>query len=124
MVVEERGKITGQRVLSGGKVETSFEAKGKILGVEETDMATYLSEVRADGTIYGEGQGIVMTKEGMLTWKGTGVGWFTERGQSFRGAVYYESTSQKFMRLNKVAAVFEYEVDQDGNTTGKSWEWK
>jgi hypothetical protein len=26
--------------------------------------------------------------------------------------------------LNNIVAVFEYEVDESGNTTAKVWEWK
>ena len=130
LVVEERGKVTGRRVLPseglGPKVEISFRAGSKILGVEGTDMGTYWSMVRPDGVLYGEGQGIVMTKDGeMVTWRGQGVGRFKAGGGvSWRGAVYYQTASQKLSRLNGVASVFEYEVDQNDNTSGKFWEWK
>jgi hypothetical protein len=43
---------------------------------------------------------------------------------SYRGAVYYETQSEKWKRLNTVALVFEYEVDGEGNTRTKFWEWK
>ena len=127
MIGEERGKTSGQKVLPDGKVEVSFEATGKILGFETTDMGTYLSEMMPDGTIWGEGQGIEITKDGeMASWKGTGVGRFTGKGgaTSFRGAIYYRTSSQKLARLNGIAVVFEYETDENGNTHGKSWEWK
>ena len=54
-----------------------------------------------------------------------GVGTFKkDGGVSYRGAVYYSSSSQAWLRLNKVAAVFEYEVDAQGNTKSEIWEWK
>ena len=89
-------------------------------------MWTYWSMVRPDGVLYGEGQGILMTKDGeMVTWRGQGVGRFKAGGGvSWRGAVYYQTASQKLSRLNGVAGVFEHEVDQKDNTSGKIWEWK
>lgn len=127
MVAEERGKIIGQRVPSDGKFEVTFQAMGKILGIESTDVATYWSETMPDGTLYGEGQGVQMTSDGqMASWKGSGVGKFTGKGAgvSFRGAIYYRTNSQKLARLNGVAVVYEFEADEQGNVHGKSWEWK
>jgi hypothetical protein len=127
---EESGKVTSQRVLPnpGGspKMETSFQANSKLLGVEATDTGTYWSVVRPDGTLYGEGQGIAMGKEGDLaTWIGQGVGTIKKDGAvSYRGAVYYQSSSARWSRLNSVAAIFEYEVDTQGNTHSQFWEWK
>jgi hypothetical protein len=43
---------------------------------------------------------------------------------SYRGAVYYQTATPKWSRLNGVAAVFEYEVDAQGNTRAEIWEWK
>ena len=60
----------------------------------------------------------------MATWKGGGVGKFTGGGVSYRGAIYYSTASQKLARLNGIATVFEFEVDADGNTQSKIWEWK
>lgn len=128
---EERGKVTGTRVLppdgQGLKVEVSFQAAGRILGVETTDVGTYWSVVRPDGFLFGEGHGVVTSKDGdVATWTGNGVGKLTGRGSaaSWRGAIYYQSASPKFARLNGVAGVFEYEVDENGNTQAKIWEWK
>jgi hypothetical protein len=130
---ELHGKVTGQRVLSsdGGapKVETSFELSGTILGTEATEMGTYWSTLRSDGTLYGEcpWQGLIMTKDGEAgTWGGAGAGRFTGQGTavSFRGAVYYQIGSQKLARLNQVAVLYEWDVDQDGNGHVTLWEWK
>jgi hypothetical protein len=124
------GKVTNQRVLSnpGGppKMETSFQAKGKLLGIDQNETGTYWSMVRPDGSLYGEGQGVIMGKRGeMATWVGQGVGTIGRNGVvKYRGAVYYQSKSGKWARLNKVAAVFEYEVDAAGNTKAQLWEWK
>ena len=124
------GKVTSQRVLpnpgGGPKMETSFQSNGTLLGTDVMETGTYWSVVRPDGTLYGEGQGVVMAKDGkMATWIGQGVGTMKKDGTtSYRGAVYYQTSSQKWSRLNKVAAVFEYEVDMQGNSRSELWEWK
>ena len=128
-VGESRGKRTSRRVLSVGngfKVEVAFESVGKLLGIDTNEIATYWSESRPDGSLYGEGQGVVLGQDGSnATWKGQGVGRFVGGGAvSYRGAVYYSTASPKLARLNTVAAVFEFEVDADGNTHSKMWEWK
>lgn len=127
---EETGKVTSQRVLpnpgGGPKMETSFQGRTVLLGVEATETGTYWSVVRPDGSLYGEGQGIVMGTQGDLaTWIGQGVGTVKSDGAvSYRGAVYYQSSSATWSRLNSVAAIFEYEVDAQGNTRAQLWEWK
>jgi len=67
-----------------------------------------------------------MTQDGdMIIWKGSGVGKFKEKGAlSYRGILYYRTTSQKLARLNSAVGVFEYEVDPEGKTQTKIWEWK
>ena len=39
-------------------------------------MGTYRSKARSPGILYGEAQGIIMTKDGteVATWKGSGIG--------------------------------------------------
>jgi hypothetical protein len=127
---EESGKVTSQRALPnpGGapKMETSFQVTGTLLGVNHKTTGTYYSMMRPDGTLFGEGQGIVMSNEGdMATWVGQGVATIKKDGSvSYRGAIYYQTSATKWARLNSVAAVFEYEVDAQGNTRAQTWEWK
>jgi hypothetical protein len=128
---EETGQITGMRVLpgegAGSKVEVSFQSSGTLLGAHMTNMGTYISVSRPDGTLFGDGQGIIMTDEGeMVTWRGQGVGRFTGHGTavSWRGAIYSQTTSERLARLNGIAGVFEFEADESGKTAAKSWEWK
>jgi len=130
LLLEEKGKISGYRVVpsrgGGQRVEVSFQASGKVLGIEHRTLATYWSVVQPNGFLYGEGQGVVMTKDGdRATWVGQGAGRFKPGGGvSWRGAVYYQTASAKLARLNGIAAVFEYETDANDNTSGKLWEWK
>ena len=71
-------------------------------------------------------QGVVVTSEGeMATWKGQGVGKLGPGGAvSYRGSLYFITSSAKLASLNTMAVVFEYEVDAAGNTKTKGWEWK
>ena len=131
----EAGKVTAQTVvrsrlnpLESPRMETTFRATGTLLGVDETDTVTFWTVVRPDGTVYGEGQGIVMGIGPRLetaTFLGQGVGTIQEDGTiSYRGATYYQSSTPKWSRLNKIAAVFELEVSPTGKTKSANWEWK
>lgn len=127
---EERGQITGMRVLpqEGGMpgMEVSFQAQGHVLDVDITDNATYVARPRPDGTFYGEGQGVYMTPDGeMATWVGQGVGIPGKGGSmTWRGALYASSASEKLAALNKVCLVYEFSTDESGKAEGKTWEWK
>jgi hypothetical protein len=128
---EETGQITGMRVLpdegAGPKVEVSFQASGTLLGAHVNNIGTYVSVTRPDGTLFGEGQGIAMTDDGeAAAWRGQGAGRFTGHGTAvaYRGAIYFQTSSQRLARLNGIAVVFEYESDESGKTTDKTYEWK
>jgi len=127
---EEKGKVTLQRVLpnpgGGPRMETTFQATGTLLGVNTSDTGTYVATMRPDGTLFGEGQGIIMGKGAEAgTWTGQGVGTLKKDGTvSFRGAIYFQSASPAWARLNTLAVVYEYETDAQGNTKSQNWEWK
>lgn len=125
---QSKGKRVVRRVLSIDPltVEVSFEDSGTMLGVATSGLGTYTSEGRPDGSVHGEGQGLMMTTEGeAITWTGTGVGKFGAGGAiSYRGMLFFRTASQKLARLNNACGAFEYEVDAAGNTTSKVWEWK
>src|SRR5438309_1221459 len=107
-IYELQARITSVRVLppeDGGtpRLEMSYQGTGKILGVEVTEMGTYQAATQPDGTMMGEGNGVLMTKKGeTISWHGTGRGRPTGKGMgaSWRGAVYYRTTSAKLARLN------------------------
>jgi hypothetical protein len=128
LISETKGKRVVRRVLSVDPptAEVSFEDSGQILGVPATGIGTYTSIVGLDGSIHGEGQGLNTTQDGeSLTWTGTGVGKFGPGGSvSYRGMLFFRTTSQKLARLNGACGAFEYEVDASGGTTSKVWEWK
>lgn len=127
---EEKGKITGRRILRNddltAKIESSQQGTGQILGTKYTTMSTYCSVMRNSGTVFGEGQGMLMTEDGeAMTWLGQGVGLPKGKGAvSFRGAIYFDTSSKKLSALNSMAVLFEYEVDEEGNFTSQMYEWK
>jgi hypothetical protein len=131
-IAELKVKITGQRVLNVEgilKMETSFKMEGNFRGIQCTELGTY-SSMLDGGVLHGEGQGIVTAKDGqgMVSWTGQGVGRFTGPGKaSFRGAIYLQTPSSergKLSNLNNIVGVFEYETDEMGYCSTKSWEWK
>ena len=134
MLGELIGELWGnrgvRRVLSAEgsafKVEVTFEETGKVQGFDARAVGTYTTASRPDGTLYSEGQGILLTKHaGMATWKGMGAGKFLEDGgTSFRGSICYNTASPQLAALNTHAVVFEFEQDMEGNSHSKLWEWK
>ena len=69
LILDETVAMTGGvRVLPndepGTKVEVCAQGAGTIRGVAETSMYTYTQLQRPDGSIYGEGRGIITTKDG------------------------------------------------------------
>ncbi|MGW6913512.1 hypothetical protein ACWGB8_06780 [Kitasatospora sp. NPDC054939] len=129
LIGDLQGQESGRRVIATGDghplVEVSFEGSGSVYGTGVKEFGTYEAELRADGTLYGEGQGVDMTADGQtLSWHGTGIGHFTEEGgTSFRGALFFSTASPQFEKLNGIVGLFEFETDADGKSTGKVWEW-
>jgi hypothetical protein len=127
---EGSGKVISQRVLPspGGlpTMETSFQSTGKLMGLATTETGTYVASLRADGTLFGQGQGIVMGVQGeTASWTGQGIGLLQKDGSiKYRGAIYFDSKSPTFSKLTSVAGLFEYEVDAQGHTKGQLFEWK
>jgi hypothetical protein len=135
VIIEEKGKITSQRVVDvkGPNVETSFAATGRYVGTDGIGIGTYSTVLRENGVLYGEGQGVITTTDDkeMATWTGQGIGRISSSGKtSFRGSLFFRiiypqlSSSRKLSVLNNAVGVFEYEVDEIGNTFSKVWEWK
>ena len=127
---EDKGKVTGQRVIdaNGPKIEVSFSASGKYVGIDVTNTATYWFIPRAANVLYGEGQGVIMSKKDvdMIAWTAQGIGNFTSPGKiRFRGSVFFRmSLTGKLSSLDNALGVFEHESDDMGNTSTTVWEWK
>ena len=131
LIVENRGKVTGQRVLNVAvpKMETSITLEGNYRGIPCTEVVTYTTEIREGGVMYGEGQGLINAKDGqgMATWTGQGIGRSTGVGKfRFHGSIFLTpsvSKGSKLSHLDNLVGVFEYEVDELGNCSAKVWEW-
>ena len=130
-IQEVSGKVTGTRVVPSEtdipRVETSFQGQGRLLGVETTEFGSYTAVLRPGGTLFGQGQGVAMSKDGdSIAWTGFGIGKPTGRGvaTSYRYSVTFQTTSQKWSRLNGTVGVGEWEIDEHGNAKGTAWEWK
>ena len=104
MIGEEQGKITGVRVLpladgnNNPRFELSFQGAGTLVGVDITNVGTYISVLTSAGVFNGAGQGVITTADGdIVTWTGTGIGTPTGKGLAarWRGILYYQSSSQR-----------------------------
>jgi hypothetical protein len=126
------GKILSQRVIDVRdgipKIEVSFTSSGKFKGIEATELATYSTTPRSDGVLYGEGRGVVLSKDGKetVTWTGQGIGRFVSQGRiRFAGSLFYRTSSSGQLGFpNNLVGVFEYESDEQGNSFSRIWEWK
>ncbi|MFD9126991.1 hypothetical protein [Kitasatospora sp. NPDC059571] len=130
LIGEEQAQVTNQRVIRSDHglppvVESAFQGTGTLCGVTVNDVGTYTGRLRPDGTLYGEGQGVIMSPTGAhASWQGGGVGRFTEDGgTSWRGTIVYSSDSPEFASLRGVAGAFEWDVGADGKAVGKIWAW-
>jgi hypothetical protein len=131
-ITEVSGRITGSRVYTPSgthqaRVEVSFQGSGTLLGHEVTDIGTYWQTLKPGGVLYGEGDVLYITREGESAhWRGFGVG--KPRGPfpagHFAVCGSTETESRALRRLNEMALVTEYDVDQEGNYRYTAWEWR
>jgi hypothetical protein len=122
---EFKGKNIGWRVLPDGKIETTAEGTGKILGMDVWMISTSVGTM-ANGIFIGEVNSVMTTMTGdSVMMKGNAVAWSTGNGGgTTRVATINTTQAQKLARLNKVIALHEYDTDRDNNFNGKIWEWK
>ena len=124
LIGEFTGKNTVTRVLGDGKMETSNQGLGKILGKNAFIMSTATVSV-SKGIYMGEVNSAITTTEGdSVMLKGNAVSWQGAKGGITRAATIQTTQSEGLLRLLKVVAVHEYETDEMGNWKGKIWEWK
>jgi len=124
LIGEFKGKNAGWRVLPDGKIETTAQGTGKILGVDAFVLSTSVGTM-ANGIFMGEVTSVITTMDGdTVMSKGIAVGWPSGNGGTTRAASMQTTQSQKLMRLNKVIGLHEYDTDMTDNWTGKIWEWK
>jgi len=123
-----KGKVTGQRVLDAEcpTIETSVSSKGTAKGIQINETLTFIGKPSSQGVIRGKGHGIFISAESdMAAWTGEGVGRMTSSGTKWYGSLFFTAGSTgKLTFLNDMVAVFEAEIDMEGNFSEKSWEWK
>ena len=134
MATEKIGSLTGQTTIKTlpanetfPRFETSATGAGTLAGVEVQFMATYSAEIRPNGFLYGEcpNAGVIMTADGVATFRASGTGSFTEDGgAAFKGIVYFETSAPSLSSLNGAAVVYNWDVDSEGVATGELSEWK
>ncbi len=131
LVLDETGTVTGTRVLSndasGTKLEVSLRTTGEIQGVAESCLWTYWQLIRPDGSVYGQGEGVMTTQDGdVLQMIGHGSGQAPPPGgtMNFRTMLHVHTTSEKYATLNRIGLVGNYDVAEDGSAVNKCWEWK
>jgi hypothetical protein len=89
-------------------------------------LGTYWTIPRAGGALYGQGQGVLTTRDGQLvTWTAQGLGYLViPRTIRFRGSTFYHTDSTGSLAfINNLMSVFEYEINEVSNTSARSWEW-
>ncbi|MEC7769311.1 MAG: hypothetical protein VX471_08525, partial [Acidobacteriota bacterium] len=82
---------------------------------------------RSDGSIYGQGQGVMTTQDGdVIHLIGHGSGQAPAPGGATKWSVmiHPHSTSAKYADLNSIGLVGNYDVAADGSTVFKALEWK
>ncbi len=124
MEIEEIGQETGQltvrRVLEGEPgapvVESSFQTQGEVLGVAVKNMGTFTGRRRADGSLLGKGQGILMTPDGQsVPWEGTGIGNVAQDGSvTYQAAILIEPSATKLDELSKTPLLVEFTTSPEG----------
>ena len=134
MLGEQIGDIRGQTISThvlpdlglGPRLEVTDQGLGTLCGEHVTSTVTYVGTLRPNGTLQGEGTGIVMTDKGeAATFHGVAVGTFVRPGvMSWRGSLFYETQAPSLQRLNGIAALVEYTVDEGGKSEGHLYEWK
>jgi hypothetical protein len=128
LIYEGKGKSTGMRVLDGnGTWEGTSQEQGTLFGMECTSTTTNVNTPQPNGTLYSEGCGMTLTKDGDRA-SYTILGIYTPKGHppagSLRGATFWRTQSPALARLNSIMSVYEVEMSEDWTYSVKEWEWK
>jgi hypothetical protein len=129
---EEKGKITGQKPIGDNRTEISYSSNGTMKGnIDVTNTGKFWSVSKGNNLTYGQGQGVITTKDGseMANYTFLIISSITEEGKPvFRGSTVYSTessaTNGKLAFLDNILSVFKAEGDKMGNFASKEWEWK
>ena len=128
IIVGAHGKLENKRILSveGGvpQIEVTVSQSGKIHWIDVSKLVTYLSIPNGDGTIYAEGEGVIMIKgdDEAITW----IGKISGQTRKDVGSALFNTSSNngRLSFLNNTVGVFEFFAEGDGTVKGTIWEWK
>jgi hypothetical protein len=129
---EEKGKITSQKPIGDNRTEISYSSNGTMKGnIDVTNTGKFWSVSKGNNLTYGQGQGVITTKDGseMANYTFLIISNVTEEGKPvFRGSTVYSTessaTNGKLAFLDNILSVFKAEGDKMGNFASKEWEWK
>ncbi len=127
-IEEGRGKRTGRRVIATEpvmKVEASVEETASFLGVEGLNIITYVSHSKPDGSLEAKARAsLPRSRAAASPGKAWASGGFGENGSiHYSGSLSFTTTAQKLAKLNGMCVVFDWEIDAQGNTHSKMWEF-
>jgi hypothetical protein len=124
LIGEFTGKNVVYRVLPVGRIETTNQGRGILLGLDAYVISTATGNL--ENAFVGEVNSLIATSEDTsVLLKGSAVSSQSDTGMILtRAATYQKTKSEKLMRLGKVLLLHEYKTDMEGNWTGKIWEWK
>jgi hypothetical protein len=131
---EERGRVTSQRVIDGNgpAVENSYSAAGTLRAngaardrIPVTNIGTIKVFFRSGGVTYGEGQGVMTSRNGEIaTWISQGIGQADQAGNIvvIGSAILGPSSTGSLAFLNNMVLVYKQVVDQTNNVSTRAWQ--
>jgi hypothetical protein len=128
--VDTNNRILGQPIYSeNGKITGPYTyiANGTLANIGNvTNNGFILTTPLASGLLYGEGQGVLTTKDGeTATYTFQFVGSLAAGGQAPHGSWYIHTNSTgKMAALNNMVGITHSEIHDDGKFSTRVWEWK
>jgi hypothetical protein len=134
LILESSDISAGIRILEvggdrGPKIEVSYVGNATIRGgINATNMGAVWSITNPDGTIYGEGKGILTSNATgeMATYTFQSVGQYgSDSKLRNHGSIFFNtntSSSGQLSFLNNMVGVYADEIDSAGNAITKVWE--
>jgi hypothetical protein len=105
----------------------TYIANGTLANIGNvTNNGFILTTPLASGLLYGEGQGVLTTKDGeTATYTFQFVGSLAAGGQAPHGSWYIHTNSTgKMAALNNMVGITHSEIHDDGKFSTRVWEWK
>jgi len=125
---EEKGRITAQKEIGGGKTQVTYSSNGTIKGnIEVTNAGDFVSVSKGNKGTSAQGQGVVTTKDGgeKANYTFIHVGKTDEDKPVICGcAVWSTDSTGKLAFLDNMLSFFKVELDERGNFSSTDRELK